>query len=111
MAVFGSRVKVATSDTGTASPVNLGAAQPGFQTPAAAGVPDKSIVEYGIEDGSNFEDGWGLLSGTTLTRNVRNSSSGNAAINLSGSASVFVTVLAEGLAPYALMAHRAGGGI
>ena len=49
--------------------------------------------------GSNFEIGSGTYtaSGTTLTRTVSESSNSNNAINLSGSATLFLTVLADDL--------------
>jgi len=83
-----------TTGTGT---VTLAAAVSGFLTFAQAGFIDGDIVSYTIEEGSNREVGWGVYtaSGTTLTRNVRASTNGGAAISLAGSARVFATILAE----------------
>ena len=58
---------------------------------------DGDTVSYGINDGNNSEVGTGVYttSGTTLTRNVTRSTNGHAAINLSGTAQVFITPRAE----------------
>ena len=98
MVVLANRVKVETSTTGTGT-ITLGAAVDGYQTFADGGVNDGNIVRYGIEDGSNFEIGSGTYtsSGTTLTRTVSESSNSNNAINLSGSATLFLTVIADDL--------------
>jgi hypothetical protein len=60
-------------------------------------VADGETVRYGIADGSNFETGYGVYtaSGTTLTRNPQISSNSNAAISLSGAATVFIGACAE----------------
>lgn len=88
------RVTTATTGTGT---ITLGAAVSGFLTFANAGIADQDVVSYGIRDGANSEIGFGLYtaSGTTLTRNVTNSTNANAAITLSGAAEVFITARAE----------------
>lgn len=91
MVTLVNRAKVSTSTTGTGT-ITLGAAADGYQTFAAAGVTDGQTVRYVIEDGSNWEIGTGVYtaSGTTLSRTVSESSNADAAINLSGTATVFV---------------------
>ena len=100
MAVLVNRAKVATSTTGTGT-ITLGSAEDGYKTFADAGVANGNVVRYIIEDGSNFEIGIGTYtaSGTTLTRTVSESSNSNNAINLSGSATVFVGATAQDLSP------------
>jgi hypothetical protein len=84
------RMTTATTGTGT---ITLGSAVSGYLTFASAGVQDGDTVTYAIKDGSSSEIGEGVYTaaGTTLTRSVINSTNSNAAINLSGSAEVFVT--------------------
>ena len=91
MVTLVNRAKVATATTGTGT-ITLGAAESGYQTFADAGVVDADVVRYVIEDGTDWEIGTGTYtaSGTTLTRTVLESSNADAAINLSGSAVVFV---------------------
>jgi hypothetical protein len=88
------RMSTATSGTGT---ITLGSAVSGYLSFAGAGVANGEIVRYGIKDGSNSEVGYGTYTsaGTTLTRTVKTSTNSNNAINLSGSAEVFITPLAE----------------
>ena len=92
------RAKMTTATTGTGT-MTLGVAVPGFQNLGAAGVADGNVVRYTIEDGNNWEVGSGTYtaSGTTLSRTPSESSSGGAAINLSGGAVVYVTVAASDL--------------
>jgi hypothetical protein len=100
MASLYNRARVTTSTTGTGT-VTLGAAFAGYFTFAEAGVQDADVVAYTIEDGNDFEIGTGTYtaSGTTLTRTVTESKiggvAGTSAINLSGSATVFITARAE----------------
>ncbi len=86
------RAKMTTATTGTGA-ITLGSAVDGYQSFADAGVVDADVVRYVIEDGDNWEIGTGTYtaSGTTLTRSADESSDGGTAINLSGSAVVFVT--------------------
>jgi len=86
------RAKMTTATTGTGT-ITLGSAEDGYQSFADAGVVDADVVRYVIEDGDNWEIGTGTYtaSGTTLSRTVSESSDGGTAINLSGSAVVFVT--------------------
>jgi len=87
----------ATTGTGT---LTLGTAVAGFQTFAAAGVPNAATVAYIIEDGDAWEVGTGVYStsGTTLTRVVEESSNADAALNLTGSAEVFIGLTAAAIA-------------
>ncbi len=92
MAVLKNRAKMSTSTTGTGT-ITLGSAESGYQTFADAGVANADVVRYVIEDtGGAFEIGTGTYtsSGTTLSRTVSESSNSNNAINLSGSATVFI---------------------
>ena len=96
MPVLKNRAKMSTSTTGTGT-ITLGSAEDGYQTFADAGVANGDVVRYVIEDGNNFEIGTGTYtsSGTTLSRTVSESSNSDAAINLSGSATVFIGATAE----------------
>lgn len=89
------RAKVVTATTGTGT-ITLGSAVSGFQTFADAGVANGDTVRYVIEDGNNWEIGTGVYTatGTTLSRTVSESSNAGAAINLSGSAVVYVSMSA-----------------
>ena len=97
MAVLKNRAKMSTSTTGTGT-ITLGSAESGYQTFADAGVANGDVVRYIIEDtGGAFEIGTGTYtsSGSTLSRTVSESSNSDAAINLSGSATVFIGATAE----------------
>ena len=98
MAKFVNRAKMTTATTGTGT-ITLGSAVDGYQTFASAGVTDGDTVRYVIEDGSSWEIGTGTYtaSGTTLSRTVLESSNADAAISLSGSAQVFLSIFAEDL--------------
>jgi hypothetical protein len=110
MVTLVNRAKVATATTGTGT-ITLGAAESGYQTFADAGVVDGNIVRYVIEDGTDWEIGTGTYTalGTTLSRTVLESSNADAALNLSGSAVVFVGAAAEDIPPVLeLYAENAG---
>lgn len=95
MAVFVNRAKMSTATTGTGT-ITLGSAESGYQSFADAGVTHGQVVRYVIEDGTDWEIGTGTYSvfATTLTRTVDESSDDGSAINLSGSAVVYVTASA-----------------
>jgi hypothetical protein len=94
------RAWVATATTGTGT-ITLGAAQAGYATFAEAGLQSSCRVTYTIQDGNDYEVGVGTYSssGPTLTRDTVLSSkiggtAGTSKINLSGAATVFVTISA-----------------
>lgn len=106
------RMSTATAGTGT---ITLGSAVSGCLTFADADVVSGETVSYGISDGANSEVGTGVATDTagtwTLTRSVTKSTNSDAAINLSGSAQVFITARAEGLVTAAVPAfsvHKNG---
>lgn len=88
------RMTTATTGTGT---ITLGSAATGFISFSDAGVSDGESITYAIEDGNSREIGRGTYTaaGTTLTRSVLKSTNAGSAINLSGSAQVFITDAAE----------------
>ena len=98
MVTLVNRAKMATATTGTGT-VTLGSAASGYQSFANAGVSDGSTVRYVIEEGNNWEIGTGVYTsaGTTLTRNVLESSNSGAAITLAGTAEIYVTATSEDL--------------
>jgi hypothetical protein len=84
----------ATTGTGT---VTLGSAVTKFRSFAEASVPNASVVSYLIEDGNDYELGYGVYTsaGTTMTRAVVLDSkvggvAGTTKINLSGAATVSI---------------------
>ena len=95
MVTLVNRAKMSTSTTGTGT-ITLGSAETGYQTFADAGVANGDVVRYVIEDGNDWEIGSGTYTatGTTLTRTVDESSNADAALNLTGSAVVFITAAA-----------------
>ncbi len=96
--------KMTTATTGTGT-ITLGSAVSGYLSFVGAGAVNAEVVSYGIQDGANSEVGHGTYtsSGTTLSRTVLQSTNGGSAINLSGSAVVFLTALAEDLITTALL--------
>ena len=98
MSRFVNRAKMSTATTGTGT-VTLGSAAAGFQSFAAAGVVDQDTLRYVIEENNAWEIGYGVYSasGTTLTRNATESSNAGAALNLGGSANVYVAFTGDSL--------------
>ena len=99
MAKFFNRVKVAITSTGTGS-VTCGTALAGFQSLADASVANSDVVRYTIIDGNSYESGTGTvtLSGSTysISRGPSVSSeSNNSAIDVTSSANLFLTMLAQ----------------
>ena len=96
MAVLYSLARVRTPTTGTGT-ITLGAAVPGFLTFALAGAQNGDDIAYSIRDGVHSEIGHGTYTSATLTltRTVRKSTNGDAAISLSGNAEVVISPAAE----------------
>lgn len=94
MAKFFNRAKMTTATTGTGT-ITLGSAAVGFQTFANAGASNGDVVQYVIEEGTNFEIGTGTYtaSGTTLSRGATESSNSGNEINLGGNAFVSITAV------------------
>jgi len=110
MVTLVNRAKMSTSTTGTGA-ITLGSAESGYQSFADAGVSDGDVVRYVIEDGSDWEIGSGTYTatGTTLSRTVDESSNSDAALNLTGSAVVFITAAAEDVFQGELFAENYDG--
>jgi hypothetical protein len=94
------RAWVNTSTTGTGT-ITLGTALAGYFTFAEAGLQASCRVSYTILDGDDFEVGIGTYNaaGPTLSRDVVTASkiggtAGASKKNLSGTATVFVTISA-----------------
>lgn len=103
MAAHYDLARMTTATTGTGTITLASAAAGGYLTFANAGVVDGQIVRYGIVDGSSRETGYGVYtsSGTTLTRaTIVQSTNSDNAIDLSGTAEVFITVGIEDFAPF-----------
>jgi hypothetical protein len=91
----GNRARETTATTGTGT-ITLGGAVTGFQTFANAGID--GIVSYVIEDGDDWEIGYGVFAaaGPTLTRQViLESTNSDNALDLSGDAEVMSSPIAQ----------------
>lgn len=104
-------VLVYTSTVG-AGTITLGDAVAGNLTFALGGVVDGEGVYYGIADGDSNETGFGIYNsaGPTLTRDIiYASTNGGSAIDLSGTAQVFIPVVSSSLnklvTEYNILAH------
>lgn len=104
MTVALNRVQVNTATTG-AGTVTLGGATLSYQTFAAAGALTGQIIDYLIVEGASWEIGWGLYSSTgpTLTRNLKQSSSGSL-LSLGGAA--VLSVIADAAAAQRIDGER-----
>lgn len=93
------RVSFATSTTGTGT-ITAGSPTSGFRgmdtAASGAAIPNGTLVEYCIEDGTAWETGTGFVgaTGTTLSRILSQSSTGSL-LNLSGSAKCFLIPISE----------------
>jgi hypothetical protein len=96
MAKLYNLARMTTPTTGTGT-ISLGSPVSGCLSFDEAGVQDGETVSYGITDGANSEVGRGIYtaSGTTLSRTPLKSTNSNSEIDLSGTAQVFITILAE----------------
>jgi len=100
-------VKVATPTTGTGS-VTVGAAEPGYLTPAEAGAVNGRVYTWRLDDGDDFEIFVGTYSssGPTISRDTVlvskvGGTAGTSKLNLSGSAKLSVVPVAQHMmAPY-----------
>lgn len=95
------RVRMTTTTTGTGT-ITLGSAMTRFATFAEAGAVNAATYLYVIDDGNDFETGYGTYTsaGTTFSRDTVllskiGGTAGTSKINLSGNATIAVTFLAE----------------
>ncbi len=106
---YADRVKETTATTGTGT-VTLAGAVSGFQAFSSAfAAPNTSRVRYCLLSGNGTDwevgDGTYTVSSTTLSRdNIYASSNSNAAINLTGTTTVFCDMPAQSIADIGLTA-------
>ena len=109
------RMTIASSG-GTASTIALGIAVQPFNTFAAAGVQDKTILPYSIIDTNinAVEKGWGIYAATGSSTAgpslTRNSFTGTLA-SISTAAQVFIDPSVADLVQLSLVAHANLGGL
>lgn len=96
MGLWADRAKMTVSGTPGTGTITLGSAVSPYQTFAAAGVTDGQTVSYLAEDGTAWEEGYGVYtaSGTTLSRTLISSSTGSL-ISLSSAATVSIVFLSN----------------
>lgn len=107
MAKTVNRAKMSVTGTPGSGTVTLNAASTGYDSFSGAGIADGELVEYVIEDGSQWEYGEGTYtsSGTTLARTtcIRSSDGTGTKISVANSggtgATVFITKLNHSLSP------------
>lgn len=93
---FPPRVRVSCATTGTGQ-VTLGAPLSAKYQAVPAGY-DLDVIDYTIEDGNDWEEGYGIYEAAfgTLTRNLIASSTGSL-LNLSGNSQVFSTIASRSM--------------
>ena len=95
--VVANRAYMTTATTGTGT-ITLGSAMAGYQSFDAAGIVNGNTVSFTIIDGLAWEVSTGvyIATGTMLTRVLEESSTGSLLV-LTGSAKVFITLIAADL--------------
>lgn len=109
MGVRANLIRVTVTTVGTGS-LTIGGAVSNFRP--LSSIPDGSVINYGIQDTGGNETGWGVVggSGTTLTRNLIDSSTGSL-ISLSGAAQLIETSLSRDFHGADLAVHAGLGGL
>jgi hypothetical protein len=93
---FHDRVEFVTNTQGQGSAA-VGAATPGFRTPAQAGIADATVASWLFEDSNDWEISQGTYSGGVVSRDTLLASSTGAKLNLSGGAIVSLVAAAADL--------------
>jgi len=88
------RAMMKTYTTGTGTTVSLDQSFAGFQVFSVAGLNQGDEFHYVIEDGTAWETGLGVMGLAQFERTLIDSSTGSL-LDLTGNATVFVTVLAS----------------